>query len=361
MKETAEKENHTKTLALLDLLRLIRRELRFIAVTCFVVVAVGGIYVFSLPRSYKARVALAPEISSATNGLSGNLGSLAAMAGVKLGGSTEDAIYPELYPKVVSTPDFLVGLLGEKVLPKNAKDSITLWTYLTEKQQLPWWGRLLSFGEKEKIDDRLNAYRLNKKQEAVVRALAGAIFCGVDKSTNVITIEAEMQDPEVAAQICDQTRTRLQSYITAYRTNKARNDLAYMEKITKESKDEYLAAQREYADFSDANKDLVLTVYQQEGERLENEMQLAYNVYSQSAQQLQLAKAKVQERTPAFTTVQPASVPLKPSAPKRMVTMAVLAVLAFFGSVAWLLLRDSYSKHLSPSNAKHVEKAAQAE
>ena len=42
-------------------------------------------------------------------------------------------------------------------------------------------------------------------------------------------------------------------------------------------------------------------------------MQLKYNAYTQVYEQLQLSRAKVQERTPAFTIVQSASVPVKHS------------------------------------------------
>jgi LPS O-antigen subunit length determinant protein (WzzB/FepE family) len=46
------------------------------------------------------------------------------------------------------------------------------------------------------------------------------------------------------------------------------------------------------------------------------------------AQQLQASKAKLQERMPAFTILQGASVPVKPSGPKRMVFVAAMLFLA---------------------------------
>ena len=61
---------------------------------------------------------------------------------------------------------------------------------------------------------------------------------------------------------------------------------------------------------------------------LENDMQLKYNTYSTMMTQYQAAKAKVQERTPAFTLVQGAAVPIKPSGPKRMLFVIGMCVLA---------------------------------
>ena len=51
---------------------------------------------------------------------------------------------------------------------------------------------------------------------------------------------------------------------------------------------------------------------------MENDMQLKYNTYTTLNTQLQAAKAKVQERTPAFTVIKGADVPIKPTGPKRM-------------------------------------------
>ena len=85
---------------------------------------------------------------------------------------------------------------------------------------------------------------------------------------------------------------------------------------------------------------MILERYTQEGERLENEMELAYTIYSQAFQQLQLARAKVQERTPVFVTVQPAVVARKASSPKRMVFLFMMGVLSFLASGGWILGRN---------------------
>ena len=47
-------------------------------------------------------------------------------------------------------------------------------------------------------------------------------------------------------------------------------------------------------------------------------MQLKYNTYTTLVAQLKAADAKLQERTPVFTTIQGAEVPVKPSGPKRV-------------------------------------------
>ena len=46
---------------------------------------------------------------------------------------------------------------------------------------------------------------------------------------------------------------------------------------------------------------------------MQNDMSLAYQVYSQVAGQLQVARAKIQEEKPVFAVLEPAVVPLLPS------------------------------------------------
>ena len=67
-------------------------------------------------------------------------------------------------------------------------------------------------------------------------------------------------------------------------------------------------------------------------------MQLKYNIYTNVVEQLQLAKAKVQERTPAFTVIQSATVPIKHSSRPKIVTLLIWLILGFllrFGILFW--------------------------
>lgn len=109
------------------------------------------------------------------------------------------------------------------------------------------------------------------------------------------------------------------------------------EKLYGEAKASYEDAQKKYANFVDANQNIILLSYRAEQERLQNEMNLAYQVYTQVSQQLQMARAKVQEITPVYTVVQPATVPLKPAKPNKLMILIGFMFLAGVGSVGWIL------------------------
>lgn len=151
----------------------------------------------------------------------------------------------------------------------------------------------------------------------------------MDKKTSVITIEVTDQDPLIAASLADTLMNRLQVFITDYRTKKAIRDLDYIRNLYEDAKADYTSARKEYAAFCDANQDVILQEVQSEMEEMENDMQLKYNTYTQLTEQLQMAQAKVQERTPVYTIVQNASVPTKHSNKPKVLILAVFLFIGF--------------------------------
>lgn len=305
------------------LLKAIRGDKFAMALTMGVAAILGLAIAFGTPKEYKTSVMLAPETAS-SNSLTSNISSLASMVGMDMDfGSSSDAIYPELYPDLIQSTDFIVSLFPVEVETKDGSVSTNYYDYLRNHTKKAWYKLpatwLTQLVEKLKSDDsgaptdesRVNPFRLTKQQFSIAHNIGKSIDCTVDKKTSVISIAVTDQDPLISATMADSVRCRLQSFITDYRTQKARNDLAYMERLFAEAREQYVAARQQYAAFSDTNQDLLLQSYRSKQDDLENDMQLKFNAYTQIYEQLQLSKAKVQERTPAFTVVQSASVPIK--------------------------------------------------
>lgn len=325
----------------IDLLALVKRVITKYRKQYLIYVPIVGviaiIYAYSLPRYYTTTVQIIPEASSGGLTLPSEVSSLASMAGIKIGGgSTEDAIFPELYPDIFNSTTFLIDLFPIKVTTKD-NQTYTYYDYLSKGQKSAWWmyplkqiGEWLSKGKDSQKPNEINPFELTADQEAITKAIISNLSCNIDRKTGMITLSTTAQDPKVSAILADSVTATLQEYIIRYRTQKVRTDLAYVEKLYRESQQAYTEAQHRYASYADANKDIILASYKMKEEQLENEMQLSYNVYSQISQQLQLAKAKLQERTPAFTVIQAAVVPLKPAGPRRMFTVAGFIFLAIF-------------------------------
>ena len=146
--------------------------------------------------------------------------------------------------------------------------------------------------------------------------------------------------------MADTVKNRLQNFITDYRTSKARVDLEYNKKLYQEAKARYDKATKKYAEFMDANNDVILQSVRKRQIDLENEMQLQFNAYQQVSAQLLAAEAKVQHETPAFTTLQSATVPVKKSGPHRSKICLFFLFLAFLATSVWILHKEDDLKPL---------------
>lgn len=335
----------------IDLLELVLKvwaERKFILKACGYAVLVGLVVAFSIPKEYTASAMIAPELSD--NKGAGGLSSLAAMAGLNLNASSgADAIYPDLYPDIVSSTPFITNLFNVQVRDLDEEIDTTLYCYLNEYQRMPWWSFIASapfkglgwvvslFKDEETTDGTLDPFHLTKEETDILKELSERINVSVDKKTGVTTLSVTMQDARISACLTDTVVRRLQDYITEYRTTKARQDFKFQEGLFERKKKEYEKAQENYAKFADANKNIILLSYRAEQERLENEMRLAYQVYTSVAQQLQMAEAKVQEITPVYTIIEPATIPIKASKPSKVLMLIGFMFLTVFSCICWIL------------------------
>ena len=312
---------------------------------CFIGAVVAVVVGYSLPKVYVANVELATELKD-DGPMGGSAASLASLAGIKLGGGA-DAIGPDLYPNVMSSNEFLVKLLKVQVETEKGDFKGSYMDYLENYQKAPWWSYPIMWvksalkGKKEggQDDGDMDPTYLTSDQDNLVTAARMLVKCAVDNDNGTLSIGARAQDPLVAKILVDSATLHLQKFITDYRTNKARTDLVYYEKLEQEAKDKYVEAQEVYADFCDSHRELALKSYVTKQESLENDLQLAFSAYSQMKQQVQLALAKVQENTPAFTVVQAASVPILPDAPRKKIILMGVLFVTFIGSLGWVYFK----------------------
>ena len=189
-------------------------------------IVIGAIYAKSLPKYYQCQVTLAPELGNAGASV-GGLKSLASSFGYRVGGSSKvdvDAITPLLYPDLMNSVDFKTSLFDVKVHRMDSSKVMTYYDYLLYYQKSPWWSKLFSKPDTIKYE-KLNPFMLTPRQSAIFKVINANVVCDVDDKTGVITINVTDQDPLIAATMADSVQARLQTFITNYRTSKARNDL----------------------------------------------------------------------------------------------------------------------------------------
>lgn len=317
-------------------------------------VVLGILIALGTPKQYTVSITLSPEMGSSKSG-SGLASIVASFPGGSIGSDSPDALNATLTPDIVASTPFLLELFDARVVSQDKQIDTTFTAYLDE-QKSSWMGYVLKapgmaisgikslFSEKKEKTATIQkgAIELNEKDAAKLGSLRQAITVEADKKTAITTLSVTLQDPKVTATIADSVVSKLQQYITAYRTSKAKEDCQYLEKLYKERQQEYYDAQQRYARYVDANSNVVFQSTLAERERLQNDMNLAYQVYSQVAQQLQVARAKVQEEKPVFAVVEPAVVPLNPSGTSRKVIVLGFLFLAVAFTGAWELLGKKY-------------------
>ena len=364
MEQTSEKEtkllhnNQNDDEVEIDLMDLLRKVIgirKKVYKAAGIGLVIGVIVAISIPKQYTVEVTLSPEMG---NNKEGGLSGLAASflgSGVTMGDGT-DALNASLSADIVSSTPFLLELSAMDI-PVTKNEVMTLNTYLDEETS-PWWSYVIGFpgmvigGVKSLFteEDEITSFdktsqgaiELSKKESKKIAALKKMITASVDKKTSMTSVTATFQDPKIAAVVADSVVKKLQEYIIDYRTFKAKEDCIYLEKLFKERQQEYYIAQKKYADYLDSHDNLILQSVRAEQERLQNDMSLAYQVYSQVASQLQVARAKVQEEKPVFAVVEPAVVPLEPSGTSRKVYVLVFIFLSVCIVIFWNLFGKDF-------------------
>lgn len=345
----------------IDLLEILHRviAIRKTLYKAAIIGAVVGIVVgISIPKKYTVKVILSPEMGSAKNGALSGLAASFLGNGVAMNDAT-DALNASLSADIVSSTPFLLELSRMKILmPKD--EEFTLSAYLDE-ESTPWWNYIIGFPSKvisciksffikkgELIDsNRANQgiIELSKEEFQKIGVLKKMITATVDKKSSMSSVTVTLQNPKIAAIVADSVVKKLQEYIIDYRTSKAKEDCSYLEKLFKERQHEYHIAQREYANYVDSHDNIILQSVRTEQERLQNDMSLAYQVYSQVATQLQVARAKVQEEKPVFAVIEPAVVPMKNSGASLKILILLFIFLSIICAIGWTILgKELWSK-----------------
>lgn len=353
--EVQEPENDEITIDWMDILRRIIAIRKTLYKAAGVGVVLGIIIALSIPKQYTVTVTLSPEMGG--DKASGGPASLASSF---LGGgasNSPDALNATLAPDIVASTPFILELFNTRVQTLDGELDTTLVAYLDE-QKTPWFSYIVKapgmaigaikslFTEKVDTTATLNPFQLTEKEYQKVEGLRKAITAEVDKKTAMTTVTVTLQDPKVTAMVADSVVGKLQQYIIDYRIKKAKEDCAYLEELYKERQQEYYETQSRYAHYFDTNRNIAFQSIRAEQERLQNDMNLAYQVYSQVAQQLQVARAKIQEEKPVFAVVEPASIPLEPSGTSRKTILLGIVFLAICGAGIWMLLGIPFWKEI---------------
>ncbi len=325
--------------------------------------ALFGIMIgFSTPKTFTTKTVVAPELAT-RNTLSSGLSSLSSLAGINMNTlALTDAMHPDLYPEIIRSVNMCIALfdMPVDVETKDALVHTDLYDYMVNYNKAPWWGVVLGlprqgiewvkglFAKEDELDvaeghASIDSLRLTREQEMVVTALRKSISAAVEKRTYVLSVKVTMQDRVIAAQVANEVIKKLKEFVVAYRTEKSQENVDYYQKLYNERRKDYISAQRTYAYYADSHQGTSsrsTRIYEQQ---LQNEAQLQFQMFNQTAQNLIAAEAKVHQEAPVLVVIQQAYAPRKGSPSK--VKLAILwFILGGCLGLAWIVGKAALSK-----------------
>ena len=358
------KESHVvneEQIDLIELTKVVWSKRWFIIKATGLFVVLGLIMALTSPKEYRTSSTLIPEMVGQDGKLGGSLGGLASLAGVDLGGlsgGSTQSINPALYQSVSRSTPFLLELMDQKFYFIEVDEVLSIYDYYIFHYKKSLLGRILSVpgsiihrvrGDANELRELSmpidsSALRLTEDQKNIADDLRSRVFVEMDWELNVVTIEIEMQDPVVAAGMAHFTREYITNYVTNYAISKSKQQLQSLEKQYQERKLEFENSQIKLAAFRDRNQNVTTARAQSEEERLQSEYNLAFNVYSQLAQQREAIKLKIQENTPVFTVLEPVKIPVEKSKPNGIIIIIMFSLVGLASSVIFIIVKVVYEQ-----------------
>lgn len=340
---------HEDEIDLIALVRTLWDGRRIVIRTTLLFMAVGLMVALFSAKEYTATTTMLPQ-SSDEKKLGGNLGGLAAMAGINLGSMVGGSdIPPTLYPQIVKSIPFQKELMQTKITVERQEQVVTFADYYAEIYRPGLFGYIKKYtiglpdviskamrgDNTSALDVSLNwnskgLIQINEDEKKLIEILLEQIFLEVNDKDGYISLSARMPEALPAAQLALHAQELLQKAIIEFKSQKAKDQLAFVEERYVEKQKEFELVQNKLANFRDRNRNVSTALAQTELERLQAEYNLVYGVYSELAKQLETQRIQVKEDTPVFTILEPVSVPVEKSKPKRAI---ILIIWIFFGGI----------------------------
>lgn len=353
-------QQHDDEIDLIALAKTIWNGRKKIIIITVVFMILGFFVAILSPKEYTASTTIVPQLSDSKSKL-GGLSSLAAMAGFNIDMNLQATeLSPLIYPEIVQSVPFQLELMETSYTFKDVDHPVSLFEYFMNYSKpdvlsvvkkytvgLPFV--ILGALKPEKQEsapavsgDVLleNPIALTEDQEKIRKFLSEKITLDANEKQGYLVLSVISFDPTLAAQVAHKAQELLQKYITEFKIKKATAQLKFIEERYTEKKKDFENAQIKLAAFNDRNKNVTSAVARTEEVRLQNEYELAFQVYSQLAQQLEQAQIKVKEDTPVFSVVKPVTVPIEKSKPNRPMILVIWTFLGGILGVGWIFGRQ---------------------
>lgn len=340
---------------------------KVVYITTAIVFLLGLFIYLASERIYYSEAQLMPESSTNQSQLGQLFQQYENIFGIQRGAEEND-IQVSMYPHIVESLRFQIELMQHEVYFGELNRELKIYEYFTEHYNPPlttkvadflWnytiglpitiWNSIKSISadsepERSVIDfSQFQDFEAPKVLDGKIKKVAGTvselITISREPQTGFVSIGVSLPDARASTEMVILVKNLLQEYVIDYRTEKAMDDLQFIEERYEEAKENFLARQDSLAAFQDRNVNLTLQSVAAVEQRLEAEYDLAFNLYNTLARRLQEAEIQVQEQTPVFRVHEPAIVPSTPAEPNALRILGGAIFVGLFLGVAFIYLR----------------------
>lgn len=319
-----------------------------------------GILIILLTRNhYQSNVKFIAQ-TTGNSGASGLMRQLGGLSGLNIGGlqgGGEEGISPLMYQEVIYSIPFLSKLSAKTLYQYEGTDTVKIGEFVaaTMRPSLKTAIKMYTIGlpkilfknEAPALDfsGEMGDSLIFIKRELmpVFNEFRKVISLETDPSSGVITMTVETVNPEVSAQIAAYAFEFLSEFVVARKTEKAEQNLEFVQVQFEESKADFIEKQNNLATFRDRNQNLNFSSGRATEERLLAEFNIASSLYTNMAVQLDQAKIKVQEDIPVLSIINPPVVSYQPTKPNVPLILAICIFMGILTGFIWaiaIFLRD---------------------
>ena len=177
---------------------------------------------------------------------------------------------------------------------------------------------------------------------SLIKQLESQIKLDVNIEEGFVTISATMPEPTASAQLTLRAQELLQEYALRFKTQKSKEQLRYIKARFLEKQKEFNSIKIEFASFQDQNNSINTALGKTKLKELQSEYDIKFSVYNELAKQLEAQRLQVKKDSPLFTVLNPVTVPLLKSAPKRSLILVTHILLGLIISLGFIKSKQIY-------------------
>lgn len=295
---------------------LLWREKLTIAKVFGVALVLAVIVSFILPKYYESTAILLPASSTTPALSSGTISSLASLAGINIGSSNPE----EMYPDIVMSE----AILHDVVLTEFPIDST---------------GATMNLIEYWKIDNDTP----EENYEEALDDLRNELSAAVDKDTYIVTLKLMTKYPLFTANVLNAIVNQLDLFLRTKNKTTASEQRKWIESRLKEVEVDLAKSEDSLKVFREKNRrveDSPKLMLEQD--RLVRDTEINSTLYLELKKQLELTKIEEIKNVPIVNVMDEARPAAEKSRPKRMVIAVLGAFAGLFLGIGWVLVDHYY-------------------